>query len=124
MNNNIIIKETLNGVFETNINGQDLVFDLCGWHNKSYCLYEYFLSVIQTELARHNDKKIKKPIIVKNVENLTLTIIYKNKKKKIINLIKNNKTTLTFKFKNRLSIKCDILVIKKVHLKNLYEFNI
>lgn len=124
LNNNIIVKETSNSVFESNINGYDLIFDLCGWHNKSYCLYEYFLSVIQTELAKHNYKKIKKPIFVKNVKNLTLTVIYKNKKKKIINLIKNNKTTLTFKFKIRLSIKCDILGTKKVFLKDLYKFNI
>ena len=101
-----------------------MIFDLCGWHNKSYCLYEYFLSVIQTELAKHDYKKIKKPIFVKNVENLTLTVIYKNKKKKVVNLIKNNKTTLTIKFKNRLSVKCDILGSKKVCLKDLYEFNI
>lgn len=123
LNNNIIVKETLNSVFETNINGQDLIFDLCGWHNKSYCLYEYFLSVIQTELAKHDYKKIKKLIFVKNVENLTLTVIYKNKKKKVVNLIKNNKTTLTIKFKNRLSVKCDCLGTKKIFVKELYDFN-
>ena len=58
------------------------------------------------------------------MKNLTLTVIYKNKKKKVVNLIKNNKTTLIIKFKNRLSVKCDILGSKKVCLKDLYEFNI
>jgi len=124
LNNNIIVKETSNSVFESNINGHDWIFDLCGWHNKSYCLYEYFLSVIQTELAKHDLKKIKKPIFVKKISYLTLNIIYQNGKRKKINLVKNNNTVLQIKFKHRLSVKCDCLGTKKIFVKELYDFNI
>ena len=124
MSNNITVLEETNNIFKTSINGKNLCFDLTGWNNKNYCLYEYFISVIQTELSKHDYKKTQKPINIKNVDNLILTIIYRNNKKKNIELIKNNKTLLTFKLKTRLSIKCDILGGKKVFIKDLYEFNI
>jgi nitrogen regulatory protein PII-like uncharacterized protein len=120
----IVLREESKGVFKSIVNEKELVFDLRGWHNKKYCLYEYFLTIIQTELSKHNYKKCKKAINIKNIEYLTMTINFKNGKVKKIFLIRNHKTLLNLKFKHRLSTKQYYYRLNKIFIEDLYDFNI
>ena len=119
----IKIIEEEKGVFKTIINGKDLLFNLCGWHNKSYCLYEYFMSVLQSELSNHNYKKSIKSISIKDISSLIILIRLKNGKLKKCCLIKNNRTNITLKFKMRLEIKHDCLNLYNINIKKLCDFN-
>ena len=112
------------GKFKVEINEKELYFDLCGWHNKAYCLYEYFMSVMQVDFSRKDYKRMKKSIKINKISNLKLNIIFISGKKKSYVLIKNNKSILTKKFKYRLAIKKMCSRLEKMSLNNLYDFNI
>ena len=64
---------------------------MCGWHNKAYCLYEYFMSVIQVDFAKKDYKRMRKSIEINRISNLELNIIFNNGKEKSYTIIKNNK---------------------------------
>lgn len=123
-NSIITAHENDRGKFQININDKELFFDLCGWHNKAYCLYEYFMSVILVDFAKKDYKRMSKSIKINKISNLELNIIFNNGKEKSYALIKNNKTILTKKFKYRLAIKKMCSRLEKISLNNLYDFNI
>lgn len=123
-NSIITAHENDTGKFQIKINDKELFFDLCGWHNKAYCLYEYFMSVIQVDFAKKDYKRMRKSIKINKISNLELNIIFNNGKEKSYALIKNNKTILTKKFKYRLAIKKMCSRLEKISLNNLYDFNI
>lgn len=104
-NSIITAYENDTGKFKIKINDKELFFDLRGWHNKAYCLYEYFMSVIQIDFSKKNYKRMRKSIEINKISNLELNIIFNNGKEKSYALIKNNKSILTTKFKYRLAIK-------------------
>lgn len=116
--------EYADGKFKVEINEKKLIFDLYGWYNKTYCLYEYFMSVIQVDFGKNDYKKMAKSIKTNKISNLKLKIIFKNTKEKSYVLIKNNNTVLTKKFKHRLAIKKMCSNLEKMNLKNLYNFNL
>lgn len=121
--NSIIVHETSKGIFRTIINNKKLIFDLSGWHNKGYCLYQYFISLIQINSSNKNYNKMKKSLHISKISNLSLEIIFCNGKKKEYELIKNNKPVLKIKFKHRLSIIHDYLKKDKLALCDLFDFN-
>lgn len=123
-NSIITAYENDTGKFKIKINDIELFFDLCGWHNKAYCLYEYFMSVIQVNFAKKNYKRMRKSIEINKISNLKLNIIFNNGKARSYALIKNNKSILTKKFKYRLAIKKMGMRLEKMGLNNLYDFNI
>lgn len=111
------------GVFTTVINNKELTFDLRGWHNKSYCLYEYFMTVIQLDLSKNNKVQLLKNNYVNINNNIKLIVFFKNKKIKEIFLITKGKTNLSFTFKHRNKVKLQITSRKKISLCDLYYFN-
>lgn len=112
------------GKFKVKTNDKELFFDLYGWHNKAYCLYEYFMSVIQVDSAKKDYRRMKKSIKTNKISNLKLNIIFNNGKQKSYVLIKNNISVITKKFKYRLAIKKLCSRLEKMSLNNLYDFNI
>lgn len=122
--NLITAYEYEDGKFKVLINEKELFFDLRGWHNKSYCLYEYFISIIQVDLSKMNPKMMRKSIYTNKNFDIRLVILFKNGREKGFDLIKNNKSFLMRKFKHRLAIKQDCLKLEKISLYNLYDFNI
>lgn len=111
------------GIFITFINNKKLIFDLRGWHNKTYCLYEYFMSVIQLDLSKKNRKLIVRTNYINLDYNIKLEINFLNRKNKKIFLINKNKTKLSFKFKHRNKVILQTTLGKKISLNDLYCFN-
>ena len=115
--------EQEDGKFKMTVGDKELVFDLNEWHNKCYCLYEYFMSIIQISLANNKHKAMRKSIHVDKMSDLSLNISLKNGKTKGYILIQNSQTKPTKKFKHRMSIKQACLEQKTIYLKDLYDFN-
>ena len=104
------------------INDRLVVFDMKGWHNQTYYIYEYFLSVLQVKLSNNDKKKI----ILKNkcnVIDIELIIKKKNGNTKKYFLVTNEFTRLSFKFKERLKIKVSNNFTKRININSLYDFN-
>lgn len=123
LNELIMLQEIDKGIFTTVINNKNLKFDLIGWHNKAYCLYEFFLSVIQLDLSKNNKIKISKTNHININHNVVLKIVYLNGKSKQYYLINKNKTKLSFKFKHRNKVILQTCIRKKINLCDLYYFN-
>ena len=110
------------GKFMVTVGDKNLVFDFNGWHNKCYCLYEHFMSIIQVTLANNQYKAMRTSIRIDKTSDLSLNVILKNGKMKKYVLIQNNQTIPTKKFKHRMSIKQNCLGQKTICLEDLYDF--
>ena len=85
--NEIFLYENEKGVFCTGDGLLNLKFDMRYWVRKKFYIYEYILTCLQLEYS----KKLYKKAYIKNISNLDIIFIYKNKQKRI-NLIHNNWT--------------------------------
>lgn len=120
--NQIIIKEINKGVYIFDINDRIIKFDMRGWMRKEYYIYEYLLTIIQI----NGYEKIYKRHFIKYSKDLVIVFIRKNGKKRQYKLIWNNKTCLTFIFKQRMKMKNKILSYcdyKNKNIRQYYDFN-
>jgi hypothetical protein len=121
-NKNIYLEEVTKGIYKGTINNKIIVFDMKGWHNQTYYIYEYFLSILQVMLANNNKKKLIKELKC-NVDDIKLFIKKKNGNIKKYSLVKNQFTKPSFKFKERIKIKVSVVFTDKININSLYEFN-
>ena len=118
----IYLEEVSKGIYKGMINDRLVVFDMKGWHNQTYYIYEYFLSVLQVKLSNNDKKKL----IQKNKCNvIDIELIIKKRygKTKKYFLVTNKFTRLSFKFKERLKIKVSNNFTKRININSLYDFN-
>lgn len=123
--NHINLEEVYKGVYIGIINNKSVVFDMKGWHNQTYYIYEYFLSILQIKLSKGDKEKIVKKLQC-NVCDIKLNIKMKNGSIKRYSLIENNFTKLSFKFSERIRVKIKISnsYTSKININSLYEFNV
>ena len=117
--NEIFLYENEKGVFCTSDGLLNLKFDMRYWLKKKYYIYEYILTCLQLEYS----KKLYKKAYIKNISNLDIIFICKNKQKRI-NLIHNNWTSIKLTYKYRILKKLQLLhKDSKLKISDFYDFN-
>ena len=117
----IYLEEVFKSIYQGVINNRIVVFNMKGWHNQSYYIYEYFLSILQVELSKNDKKKMYKKLNC-NIPNLSLIIKKNNGKIIKHSLVSNGLTMLSFKFKERVKIKISNIFTDKINICSFYEF--
>lgn len=122
INDEMLFVEVRKHVFEYKAGDKSFVFDMNGWVKRITYITWLILSELQIFYTRGNRKLISKSIYVMH-ENLVLSFVLMNGKKKNKTIVKNYKTKLPFLLKMDLMTKVSIICSSKISIKQLYDFN-
>lgn len=112
--------EISEGIYSGNINKKEIVFDMNGWLNQGYYIYEYLLTIIQLKLCDNDKRKLYKSQKTDS-KDISISIKFINGKAKEFPLIKDGKTILSFKYKERMRLKVAKLHSDKIKITDLYN---
>ena len=118
----MLFVEVRKHVFEYKVGNKSYVFDMNGWVRRITYITWLILSELQIFYTKGNRKLVYKSIYVMH-ENLVLSFVLMNGKKKNKTIVKNYKTKLPFLLKMDLMTKVSIIWSSKISIKQLYDFN-
>ena len=116
----IKLKEISEGIYFGYINQKEIVFDMNGWLDPGYYIYEYLLTIIQLKVCDNDKRKLYKSQKTDS-KDISISVEFINGKTKDFSLIKDGKTILSFKYKERMRFKVSKLHSDKIKISDLYN---
>ena len=90
------------------------------WLDQGYYIYEYLLTIIQLKLCDNDKRKLYKSQKTDS-KDISISVEFINGNAKEFPLIKDGKTILSFKYKERMRLKVAKLHSGKIKITDLYN---